>query len=1347
MRLSINKTLIITAFLVLLSVATITSITFFQSRKLKDSARAVSHTESILRHLQKIVATALDSETGARGYLLTGNQKFLEPLLVSENNFRNELKLLQSLLKDNKPLARQFDSLGYYVNQRIEYSTKMVKTKNELGTQAAVALVESGLGKFYTDKIRGIGGEMEENASNLLLAKQKANNDSIQQLNTILYTILLMVVLLGLYFLFYIKNNIEKRRKVQRELEMLNKQIEDAHDAIFMISSDLKIIRWNRGAELLYGFTKTEAYGRNSNELLQTAITDEEIDSALKIIHEKDHWTGELSRVKKNGEVIYVRSSTTTVRNNKGLITGYVSVSYDITDQKKLIAEIDHLATLVEHSSDAIISRGLDHRILSWNEGAEQLFGYTKEEAIGKTASELQLFSVAAEELEAFEKLLVITGTGKAEVQYFHRNKTSFTGSVTFNSITNEQGETTSYAIIIRDISHEKKSEEQLKKINEELEQKVKARTDEILQTETRFRNTLDNMLEAVQIIGFDMHYIYVNEAASKQGKYTREQMIGQPVLELYPGFEQTELYKHFQKCMVGRQAIQIEQEFEFPDKTKNWFELSLQPVPEGIVILSVDITDRKQAEVKRTLFTSIVNSSDDAIFTTSFDDIVMSWNPGAETIFGYTAQEIIGEHMRKLLPAHLQAEENELWGKIKAGEYIHRLETQRLHKNGTLITLSLSSSPLRDEYNAIIGISTIARDITQENEIKKRIVQSEENLKTIFENTSEGFVLLDTNGLVKAFNKTAEQNIFNNSHTNLAVGKSIFELVEPERELFFASVISRVLQGETIHYDRPYTQNNGTLSWIDYTYTPVFKSNHITGICITGRDTTEKKIAEYNIKTSNERYETVAKATSDAIWDYDFDTGKTFISGSGYQQLFGYHIMNDYSEEGYWESHIHPDDKKRVLTELAETLADKNKVQSASEYRFLKADGTYAYINDRFFIIRENGKPKRMLGAKQDISEMKMAEQRLKTSLLEKQSLAQRLSAIINTLPANIALLDKNGLVMDVNDAWRNFAGENGFIGKDYGIGADYIAAAENASSDDEHDAMLVAMGLRAVLAGKEDEFVFEYSCHSAAELRWFRMVVAPLKEKEYAGAVVMHIDISEQKRFEQERLQMEMDEQKKITRAMLQGQEKERNAIGEELHDNVNQILVSSNLILSMAKIKQEKTDELIGQAMNSIKEAIDENRKIAHFFVAPDLHTHTLAEQLNKLFETMIEAAGMKAYFHVEDFNEEYLGNEHKIHIYRIAQEQCTNIIKHSKATSVHITLSTSEHIFTMHITDDGVGMNTDQKIDGIGIRNIKGRLGLFNGKATVTTAPGKGFTLEISFDLAITSHTLAMHADLP
>jgi PAS domain S-box-containing protein len=1333
MKLSINKTLFLAAILVLSSVAIIGSIILLQSRNVKDSSGSVSHTEKVLLLLQKVIASALDSETGSRGYIITGKQKFLEPLSSSEKNFQAGLRSLQLLVNDNHVLSQKLDSLSFYINKRIAFSRLMVKTRDESGVQAAVELVDLEEGKFYTDKIRSIGKEIEEVQSALLLSRQTQNNDSFKRLNIILYTILALVLLAGLYFIYYIKNNIDRRKKTQQELELLTRQIEDAHDAIYIVDVNRKIASWNRGAEKLYGYTLIEALGKDSNELLKTMMSKEEIDAALQTIAEEDHWTGELKRTTKNGEVIFVRSSTTTIRDRKGHISGYVSVSFNTSAQKKAEEELkrsneeleekvknrtdDILKTerrfrsLIEHSSEGISLTDRESNLIYRSPAAVRITGnHPTDNTINRAhPDDLELIK------QKFAEALQNPGVPvDYQGRFRHAEGHYYWMEGTLTNLLETEGINAMVANF-RDITPRKLAEEK------------------IIKSEERFRHTLDNMLEAAQLIGFDMKYIYVNDAASKQGKYTREQMIGQPVLELYPGFEQTELYKHFQKCMVERATIQIEQEFEFPDKTKNWFELSLQPVPEGIFILSVDITDRRQAEAKRILFSSIVNSSDDAIFSKSLEGNITSWNKGAETIFGYTADEIIGENIQKLLPVHLHKEEADITRKILTGEIVHHYETQRLKKDATHITISLSASPIRDENNIITGISTIARDITQENETKKRIIQSEENLKTIFDNTSEGFVLLDTHAIVKVFNKTAEKSIFSNTNVNLAIGKSIFDLIEPERELFFASVVSRVLQGETINYDRSYIQPNGTLSWIDYTYTAVYKENKITGICITARDTTEKKIADYHIKTSNERYETVAKATSDAIWDFDFETGKTFISGTGYQQLFGYPVVNDYSEENYWESHIHPDDKQRVLAELAKALADENKVQSASEYRFLKADGTYAYVNDRFFIIRENGKPKRMLGAKQDITEMKMAEKQLKTSLLEKQSLAERLSAIINTLPANIALLNKDGIVMDVNDAWRNFTDENDFIGNDCSFGDDYIAAAERSTSDDEHDAVLVSMGIQSVLTGKDDEFVFEYSCHAPAGLRWYRMVVAPLKEKEYAGAVVMHIDISELKRFEKERLQMEMDEQKKITRAMLQGQEKERNAIGEELHDNVNQILVSSNLMLSMAKIKQEKTDELISQAMGSIKEAIDENRKIAHFFVAPDLQSTTLAEQLEKLVATMIKAAGMQAFFHTAEFKEEYLGNEHKIHIYRIAQEQCTNIIKHSKATTVHITLSTAHDLFTMIINDDGVGMKPDQKIEGIGIRNINGRLGLFNGKASVRSAPGKGFTLEISFPI--------------
>ncbi len=156
----------------------------------------------------------------------------------------------------------------------------------------------------------------------------------------------------------------------------------------------------------------------------------------------------------------------------------------------------------------------------------------------------------------------------------------------------------------VEDVTLRKNAEEQLmlanrklENLNAILEQEVEERTKTIIATEKRYRDTLDNMLEGAQIIGFDWRYLYVNKSLEKQGKYPKEELIGYTMMEKYPGIEAAEVFKAIQRCFDERIAMQMESEFTFPDNTIGWFELSLQPVPEGVFILSVDVTERKKAE------------------------------------------------------------------------------------------------------------------------------------------------------------------------------------------------------------------------------------------------------------------------------------------------------------------------------------------------------------------------------------------------------------------------------------------------------------------------------------------------------------------------------------------------------------------------------------------------------------------------------------------------------------------------------------------------------------------------------------------------------------------------------
>ncbi len=144
-------------------------------------------------------------------------------------------------------------------------------------------------------------------------------------------------------------------------------------------------------------------------------------------------------------------------------------------------------------------------------------------------------------------------------------------------------------------------------RLTREIIERRKAET-EIVNQEKRYRDTLENMLEGCQIIDFDWKYIYVNSGAGRHGRMTQNAPIGRTMMEVYPGIENTPLFARLKRCMQERTPYRMENEFVFPDGSRAWFELSIQPVPEGIFILSLDISERKQAEKLKDEFLGMVS-------------------------------------------------------------------------------------------------------------------------------------------------------------------------------------------------------------------------------------------------------------------------------------------------------------------------------------------------------------------------------------------------------------------------------------------------------------------------------------------------------------------------------------------------------------------------------------------------------------------------------------------------------------------------------------------------------------------------------------------------------------------
>ncbi len=159
----------------------------------------------------------------------------------------------------------------------------------------------------------------------------------------------------------------------------------------------------------------------------------------------------------------------------------------------------------------------------------------------------------------------------------------------------------------------------------------------------------------------------------------------------------------------------------------------------EGAINTLIDITDHKMAEEKTAHLAAIIHSSDDAIISKTLEGIVESWNDAAERIFGYKAEEMIGQSITKIIPPERLYEEPKILGKLKKGERIDHFETRRMTKDRRLLDVSLTTSPVKDSKGNIIGASKIARDITERKLIERQVRENEELFRMAVESTKLG--------------------------------------------------------------------------------------------------------------------------------------------------------------------------------------------------------------------------------------------------------------------------------------------------------------------------------------------------------------------------------------------------------------------------------------------------------------------------------------------------------------------------------------------------------------------------------------------------------------------------------
>jgi PAS domain S-box-containing protein len=377
--------------------------------------------------------------------------------------------------------------------------------------------------------------------------------------------------------------------------------------------------------------------------------------------------------------------------------------------------------------------------------------------------------------------------------------------------------------------------EMELREASREREETLEA----LHESNDRISNILESITDLFYSLDRDWHFVEINKNTQIRFGKRREELIGNVIWEVYPDAVDSPLFTNLHKAMDEKVAVHFE--LASPIVPNTWFEAHAYPSAEGVSVYLRDITERKRAEVTNNLLASIVESSEDAIVSKDLNGVINSWNNAAERLFGYTAAEAIGRPVTMLIPPERVDEEPAILQRIMKGQFVDHFETVRQRKDGSLIDISLSISPLRNEEGIVTGASKIARDISDRKQ-KEKEVRFQAHLLSAVE---QAVIATDLKGTVLYWNEFAEW-LYGWTRAE-AIGANIIDLTPAADTRDTAGeILARLRDGESWSGEFLTKKKDGSLFPAQVTDSPIFAENgDLIGIVGVSTDITGRKRAE----------------------------------------------------------------------------------------------------------------------------------------------------------------------------------------------------------------------------------------------------------------------------------------------------------------------------------------------------------------------------------------------------------------------------------------------------------------------------------------------------------------------
>jgi PAS domain S-box-containing protein len=495
------------------------------------------------------------------------------------------------------------------------------------------------------------------------------------------------------------------------------------------------------------------------------------------------------------------------------------------------------------------------------------------------------------------------------------------------------------------------------------------------------FRDIFNASPIGIAVENLEGQPLFVNRAFCSMLGFTEEELRTKHCVDFSPPEDAEKDWALFQQLRAGSiDHYQLDKRYFRRDGSLVWGSLSislLKSSPSPLVLAMVqDITDKKKAEETRFRYAAVVESSDDAIASGTLDGIIVSWNTGAQKIYGYTEAEAVGKPISMLVPPELPDEESKILETLKAGGRIEHFETVRVSKTGKRINVSLSISPIKDSRGRTVGVSGIARDITERKRAEEALRLSEERLRLAQQAARIGTFERDVRTGRITWAEGLEP-LYGLSPGSLD-GKTpefVKDLIHPNDRQRVAQLIRQALKtGQPTEGEWRAIWPDGSVHWIVSRWRVLMDDSgeplRVVGVNL---DITERKRAEEAIKESEQRFRLVADAAPVMIWMAGLDKRPTYFN----RPWLDFTGRSETDLQNGLAALVHPEDYAKCHEIYCRGFDQRQPFRK--ECRLRRHDGQYRWMLDigvpRF---HQDGSFAGYIGSCIDITEQKLAEETL---------------------------------------------------------------------------------------------------------------------------------------------------------------------------------------------------------------------------------------------------------------------------------------------------------------------------------------------------------------------------------